>query len=104
MTKVVHLAFEKCLKKVEYFCFLTEKSTKLIEKNQYTFFVDLKLSKKQIKSIIENLYKVNIISVNTHHPPKKRKRFSQFEGYKTNYKKAVIKIIPSQSIAILSQK
>ena len=104
MTKVVHLAFKKCLKKVEYFCFLTEKSTKLIEKNQYTFFVDLKLSKKQIKSIIENLYKVNIISVNTYHPPKKRKRFSQFEGYKTNYKKAVIKIAPSQSISILSQK
>ena len=104
MTKVVHLAFGKYLEKIEYFHFLTEKSTKLIEKNQYTFFVDIKLNKKQIKSIIENLYKVNIISVNTYHPPKKRKRFSQFEGYKTNYKKAVIKLTPSQSISILSQK
>ena len=75
----------------------------MIEKSQYTFFVDIKLSKKQIKSIIENLYEVNIISVNTYQPPKKRKRFSQFEGYKTNYKKAIVKISPSQSISILSK-
>nr|ANG44425.1 ribosomal protein L23 [Ostreobium sp. OS1B]SBQ76946.2 Ribosomal protein L23 [Ostreobium quekettii] len=80
---------------------LTEKSTKLIEKNQYTFFVDTKLNKKQIKSILESLYEINIISVNTHHPPKRRKRFSQFEGYKTNYKKVIIKIPYSQSISIL---
>lgn len=75
----------------------------MIEKNQYTFFVDIRLSKKQIKSIIENLYEIAIISVNTYCPPKKRKRFSQFEGYKTNYKKAIIKISPSQSISILSK-
>lgn len=73
----------------------------MIEKNQYTFFVNSKLNKKQIKNILENLYEINIISINTYHPPKKRKRFSQFEGYKTNYKKAVIKIPPSQSIQIL---
>jgi len=73
----------------------------LIEKNQYTFFVNIKLSKKQIKKILEGLYEVNVISVNTHHPPKKRKRFGQFNGYKTNYKKATVKISPSQSISIL---
>nr|ARS45082.1 ribosomal protein L23 [Ostreobium sp. HV05007bc] len=80
---------------------LTEKSTKLIEKNQYTFFVNIKLNKKQIKNILEALYGINIVSIHTYHPPKKRKRFSQFEGYKTNYKKVIIKIPPSQSISIL---
>ena len=75
----------------------------MIEKSQYTFFVDIRLNKKQIKNIIEKLYEVNIVAVNTYHPPKKRKRFSQFEGYKTNYKKAIIKISPSQSISILSK-
>ena len=73
----------------------------MIEKNQYTFFVDIKLNKKQIKSILESLYEINVISVNTQHPPKKRKRFSQFEGYKTNYKKVIIKIPYFQSISIL---
>jgi large subunit ribosomal protein L23 len=91
----------KIFRKIKYFHFLTEKSTKLIEKNQYTFFVNAKLNKKQIKNILENLYEVNIISVHTYNPPKKRKRFSQFEGYKTSYKKTVIKIPSSQSIQIL---
>nr|UXE31230.1 ribosomal protein L23 [Ostreobium quekettii] len=88
-------------KKFKYFYLLTEKSTKLIEKNQYTFFVHTKLNKQQIKYILEELYEINIISINTYNPPKKRKRFSQFEGYKTNYKKAIIKIPASQSIQIL---
>lgn len=87
--------------KIKYFRFLTEKSTKLIEKNQYTFFVNVKLNKKQIKNILENLYEINIVSIHTYKPPKKRKRFSQFEGYKSSYKKAIIKIPSSQSIQIL---
>ena len=80
---------------------MTEKSTKLIEKNQYTFFVNLKLTKTQIKYIFERLYQVNIISINTYNPPKQRRRFSQIQGYKKNYKKAIIKILPHQSIQIL---
>ena len=80
---------------------MTEKSTKLIEKNQYTFFVNLRLTKAQIKYIFEKLYQVNIISINTYNRPKKRRRFSQVEGYKKNYKKAIIKISPNQSIQIL---
>lgn len=73
----------------------------MIEKNQYTFFVDPNLNKQQIKYILGNLYKVNIISINTYNPSKKRKRFSKFDGYKTSYKKVIIKILPSQSIQIL---
>lgn len=80
---------------------LTEKSAKLIEKNQYTFFINSKLTKKQAKYIIENIYNVKIISVRTNTPPKKRKRFSKFEGYKKNYKKLIIRITPNQSIQIL---
>lgn len=82
---------------------MTEKSTKLIEKNQYTFFINPKINKRQIKNILEDLYKVDIISVKTYNPPKKRKRFGRSEGYKTNYKKAIIKIMPYQSIQILTK-
>lgn len=52
---------------------ITEKSCRLIEKNKYTFDVDKKLTKPQIKKILENLFKINIISVNTHLPPIKKK-------------------------------
>ena len=80
---------------------MTEKSTRLVEKNQYTFFVHIKLNKNQIKFILENLYKIKILSINTYRIPKKRKRFSKFEGYKSTYKKAIIKILSNQSIPIL---
>lgn len=80
---------------------MTEKSAKLLEKNYYTFFVHTKLTKIQIKSIIENLYAVNILSIQTCLPPKKKKRFSKFDGYKKQHKKAIIRIKSDQSIQIL---
>nr|UXE31000.1 ribosomal protein L23 [Ostreobium quekettii] len=81
--------------------FLTEKSVKLLEKNSYTFFVNVKLTKIQIKSIIKRLYNVNILSVQTCFPPKKKKRFSKFDGYKKKYKKAIVRIKSDQLIQIL---
>ena len=52
---------------------LTEKSVLLIENAQYTFDVDLKLNKLQIKKLIQDLFQVNVIAVNTHRPPRKKK-------------------------------
>jgi len=37
---------------------LTEKSTRLIESDQYTFDLDTKLTKTQIKVLIENIFGV----------------------------------------------
>ncbi len=54
---------------------LTEKSVLLIENAQYTFDVDLKLNKLQIKKLIQDLFQVNVIAVNTHRPPRKKKSF-----------------------------
>ena len=73
----------------------------MIEKNKYTFFVHSKLTKIQIKSIIQRLYNVQIISIQTCRPTKRKKRFNKFEGYKIKYKKAIIRIQPNQLIQIL---
>ena len=54
---------------------ITEKSCRQIEENKYTFNVDKKLTKPQIKKILEGLFKINITSVNTHLPPTKKKTF-----------------------------
>jgi large subunit ribosomal protein L23 len=70
---------------------LTEKTIRLQEKNQYTFAVDIKLSKIEIKNAIENLFGVNIIFVNTLKQPVRKKRISKFFGTKPNYKKAIVK-------------
>ena len=51
--------------------------------------------------MIEKLYNINVVSINSYNPPPKRRRFNQFDGYKKYYKKIIVKIPPHQSIQIL---
>ena len=81
---------------------MTEKSAKLIENNKYAFLVHTKLTKPQIKLIIEDLYKVKITSIQTNCFSKRKKKFKKFKCYKTKYKKAIIRIQPHESIQMLS--
>nr|YP_009367822.1 ribosomal protein L23 [Neodangemannia microcystis]ARK14777.1 ribosomal protein L23 [Neodangemannia microcystis] len=81
---------------------VTEKSCRLIEINQYTFDVDLRLTKPQIKKLVENLFSVNVIAVNTHRPPRKKRRMGLVQGYKTRYKRVIVTIKPDQSIPIFN--
>lgn len=69
---------------------LTEKATILMELNQFTFDVDRKATKPMIKQAIELLFPVKVKSVNTHIPPRKRRRVGKFVGFKTGYKRAII--------------
>ena len=71
---------------------VTQKSFELIVKNQYTFDVNVKLTKPQIRTIIEKLFNVKVLSVNTHLRPIKKKRVGLNQGYKTRYKRAIITI------------
>ena len=82
---------------------LTEKSVRLIENNQYTFDVEPKLNKRQIKTLIENLFQVKVISVNTHKPPRKKKRLGASQGYKNRYKRVIITLKSDESITLLPE-
>lgn len=58
---------------------LTEKTTKYLEQKQYTFEVDVQLTKTQIKKIFEQYYGLKIQSIKTYRihsfsRPKKRVR------------------------------
>lgn len=75
---------------------VTEKSVRLLEKNQYTFDVDLKLTKPRIKQLIEELFQVDVMAVNTHRPPKKKRG----RGYTTARKRAIITVKSNQSIPL----
>jgi len=83
---------------------ITEKSYRLIEKNQYTFDVDPRLTKPQIKKVFENLFQVNVLAVNTHLPPVEKKRLGRQQGYKTRYKRVIITIKPNQTIAVFGKQ
>ena len=79
---------------------VTEKATRLLEENKYTFEVALKATKPQIKAAIEDLFSVKVLSVNTCRPPRKKKRVGRFVGYKAQYKKAIVTLVEGDSIVL----
>nr|QKN19242.1 ribosomal protein L23 [Eudorina cylindrica] len=78
---------------------ITEKTYVALFKNsQYTFDVDLRLTKSQIKKVFETLFKVDVISVNTHIPPRQKIRVGLAQGYRPRYKRAIITLKAGQYI------
>lgn len=69
---------------------ITDKATRLLEKNQYSFVVDPQSDKIAIKTAIEYLFKVKVIKLNTCHLPRKKKRVGKYLGWKPQYKKAIV--------------
>jgi large subunit ribosomal protein L23 len=82
---------------------VTDKTTRLLNNNQYTFIVDPKISKDEIKNTIEFLFEVKVSKVNTCHLPKKKRRVGQFIGTKSHYKKAIVKLTEGYSISLFSE-
>lgn len=82
---------------------ITEQSTKLIEsQNKYTFKVDRKANKVEIKNAVEKIFNVKVLSVNTLNVLPKFKRMGKHEGYKSAYKKAIVKLAEGQKIEAFS--
>lgn len=71
---------------------ITDKATRLLENNQYTFIVDRYSDKISIKLAIESLFNVKVVKVNTCNLPKKKKRVGKCLGWKSQHKKAVVKL------------
>ena len=69
---------------------ITDKATRLLENNQYSFIVDRSADKITIKSAIEYLFQVKVIKINTCCLPRKKKRVGKFIGWKPQYKKAIV--------------
>ena len=69
---------------------ITDKSTRLLENNQYSFIVDRYSDKITIKNAIEYLFNVKVRKVNTCRLPRQKKRVGKYIGWKPNYKKAIV--------------
>ena len=69
---------------------LTEKSIIALEDNKYTFKVDVKLSKTQIKRIVEELFNVKVLNVNTCRISKSVS--NSMKNYKPFYKKVILTV------------
>lgn len=71
---------------------LTEKSYEGIPAKRYTFVVDKRANKTEIKLAIEEIFNVKVEKVNTALVYGKLKRMGRSEGMTSTYKKAIVQL------------
>lgn len=79
---------------------VTEKSTELHERGRYTFEVDSRATKLQIKGAVQEAFGVSVAGVNTMIVKGKRKRFGPRYVQRRSWKKAVVTLSPGETITI----
>jgi large subunit ribosomal protein L23 len=72
--------------------YITEKSNFEVANGKYTFIVDGRATKVEIKQAAEKLFQVKVLEVNTMNYKGKLKRMGVHVGPRPDWKKAVIKI------------
>ena len=77
---------------------VTEKSTQQSEFNKMVFSVPVNATKLEIKSSIEKIFSVKVKSVNTILLKGKFKRFKGVLGRRSNTKKAIVTLVPGDTI------
>ena len=82
---------------------ITDKGTRLLENNQYSFIVDKYANKTKIKIAIESLFDVKVVKINTCRLPRKKKRIGKYIGWKPQYKKAIVKLANSDIINLFTE-
>ncbi len=71
---------------------LSEKSYAGIQDKKYVFIVKKDANKTQIKLAVEEIFGVQVESVNTANVSGKLKRQGKYEGYTPDYKKAFVQL------------
>jgi len=82
---------------------LTEKGTRQSDKfNQYTVIADSRANKTQIRKAVEELFKVNVLAVNTMNVRGKyrRQRTAQ-AGQTSDWKKAMVTLKEGEKISLV---
>ncbi|WP_100374447.1 50S ribosomal protein L23 [Bacillus sp. FJAT-45037] len=73
---------------------ITERSTDLMADKKYTFEVDVRANKTQIKDALEEIFEIKVANVNTMNYKGKSKRFGRYTGYTARRKKAIVTLTP----------
>ncbi len=79
---------------------ITEKATKGLDINQYTFEVDHRAAKPEIKLAIEKLFDVKVVGISTMNPPRRTRRVGRFAGKRAQVKKAIVRLAEGNSIQL----
>lgn len=78
---------------------VTEKSTIGRElHNLVTLAVDPRATKHDVQRAVERFFEVKVVEVRTMRMSRKTRRVGRFEGHKREWKKAIVKLAPGQTI------
>ena len=79
---------------------ITEKSQASINNGQYTFRVDPKANKTEIKQAIEKIFNVKVVKISTINEKPKKKRVGRYTGLTNRSKKAIVTLAEGQTIEL----
>lgn len=79
---------------------ISEKSMGLMEENKYTFIVDSKANKVEIKYAVQELFKVKVEKVYTLKVRGKKRRQGHFVGKTPDRKKAIVQLRAGDQIEV----
>ena len=97
------LDFDRNSAQIIKYPLITDKATRLLENNQYSFIVDRSSNKLAIKATIEYLFNVKVIQINTCRLPRKQKRVGKYIGWKPQYKKAIVRLAEGDVINLFTE-
>jgi large subunit ribosomal protein L23 len=66
--------------------------------HRYTFDVDVRANKQQIKDAVERVFDVQVLAVNVVNVRGKRRRWGRLVGRTKHWKKAIVTLSPGQTI------
>ena len=83
---------------------VTERSTMLKDEfGQYCFHVERDATKGDIKRAIQEIFKVKVARVRTMVVPGKLRRMGRHQGYRPDWKKAIVTLQKGQKIDLVEQ-
>ena len=78
---------------------ISEKSyDRIADSNSYTFFVHTSSTKPETKRAVEEIFEVDVLSVNTMYKKGKKKRFGYILGQQSTRKVAIVTLGEGQTI------
>ena len=79
---------------------ISEKTYGLLDEGKYTFVVDPRSNKTEIKQAIESIFDVRVTNVNTLNRAGKRKRRGLIVGKRADTKRAIVTLAPGDEIEL----
>ncbi|EGQ2914416.1 50S ribosomal protein L23 [Staphylococcus pseudintermedius] len=75
---------------------ITEKSSAAMAEDKYTFDVDVRANKTEVKKAVEEIFEVKVANVNIINYKPKKKRMGRYQGYTNKRRKAIVTLKKGQ--------